>query len=619
MFNPIAIDSHPVAPRRDRPGRADAPARRSAAIELLAVPVADLGGGLRARLLGLHARDAADRGEPLSHGRRARTERGRGAAAAHGRARARAARARGPRERRAGRGPGPRLLARPLEPRSERADAPPRRERAPRRAARGARGLPRALRRAPTAAARAAAARCATAQRARSRRSARTAEARPRHRFARSLSPDPLRAAPVTELLYGRLEPSDVAAVEAALEPAEAALWETADAADRKRLALAFAAHHACEPALERTGLSAAMPPRTCTPWPGAPPRPAAPPTTPTWWPTRSRQSGLRARGRAWPASTSAARRGAWCACWRRPTRSSTGTAATRSRTRSSGRARTCPGSRSSRAPSTRRCPTRTGVRLRLRDLDLEPLRRGRGARLAARDAADRPARRPAAAHDPRRADDRAHPARGRALARAARGDRAARCPSTASGTPPSSARPGDHGVANPDWGTAFLTPEWLLAKLTPRVARGALPARAGSRATRTSTCSSAARRWPSVSVVDPGQGRRAAARRACSRPCARRATLELIVIDSGSRDGSLEIARAAGDELIEIAPARVRPRAHPQPGRRARVGRADLLPHAGRRARSPAGSTPTARRSRSTRAWAPPSARTCRNPARAR
>ena len=30
----------------------------------------------------------------------------------------------------------------------------------------------------------------------------------------------------------------------------------------------------------------------------------------------------------------------------------------------------------------------------------------------------------------------------------------------------------GDHGVANPDWGTAFLSPEWLLAKLHARLAR---------------------------------------------------------------------------------------------------------------------------------------------------
>ena len=27
----------------------------------------------------------------------------------------------------------------------------------------------------------------------------------------------------------------------------------------------------------------------------------------------------------------------------------------------------------------------------------------------------------------------------------------------------------GDHGVANPDWGTAFLSPEWLLARADAR------------------------------------------------------------------------------------------------------------------------------------------------------
>jgi SAM-dependent methyltransferase len=86
------------------------------------------------------------------------------------------------------------------------------------------------------------------------------AEERPPARFARTLSPDPLSGSPVTDLLYARLEPSDVAAVEAGLEPAEAALWETADAADRRRLTLAFAAHRRVQPALERSGLSAAMP-----------------------------------------------------------------------------------------------------------------------------------------------------------------------------------------------------------------------------------------------------------------------------------------------------------------------------------------------------------------------
>ena len=45
---------------------------------------------------------------------------------------------------------------------------------------------------------------------------------------------------------------------------------------------------------------------------------------------------------------------------------------------------------------------------------------------------------------------------------------------------------------------------------------------------------------------------------------------LEVLVIDSGSRDGSPEIARAAGAEVLEIAPRGVRPRAHAQPRRRA-------------------------------------------------
>ena len=79
--------------------------------------------------------------------------------------------------------------------------------------------------------------------------------------FPRTLSPDPLRATPVTDVLFARLTPADVAAVEAGLEPADAALWETADGPERQRLALAFAAHYGVRPALERSGLSAAVPP----------------------------------------------------------------------------------------------------------------------------------------------------------------------------------------------------------------------------------------------------------------------------------------------------------------------------------------------------------------------
>jgi SAM-dependent methyltransferase len=78
--------------------------------------------------------------------------------------------------------------------------------------------------------------------------------------FRRRLSPDLLRAAPVTELLYDRLTDEDVAAVEARLEPGEAAEWEVAEGHHRMRLALAFAAHHRIQPALERSGLSDATP-----------------------------------------------------------------------------------------------------------------------------------------------------------------------------------------------------------------------------------------------------------------------------------------------------------------------------------------------------------------------
>lgn len=80
-------------------------------------------------------------------------------------------------------------------------------------------------------------------------------------RYARTLSPDRLQAAPISELLYDRLDAGDVAAVEERLSASEAALWETASAQDRKRFTLAFAVHHELPGALERTGLLPAMPP----------------------------------------------------------------------------------------------------------------------------------------------------------------------------------------------------------------------------------------------------------------------------------------------------------------------------------------------------------------------
>ncbi len=80
--------------------------------------------------------------------------------------------------------------------------------------------------------------------------------------FLRALSPDPLRATPVTDLLYARLEDGDLRDLERRLSPRDAALWAAADEADRKRLALAFALHYGVRGALERTGLSPAEPPK---------------------------------------------------------------------------------------------------------------------------------------------------------------------------------------------------------------------------------------------------------------------------------------------------------------------------------------------------------------------
>ena len=47
----------------------------------------------------------------------------------------------------------------------------------------------------------------------------------------------------------------------------------------------------------------------------------------------------------------------------------------------------------------------------------------------------------------------------------------------------------------------------------------------------------------------------------------------EVLVIDSGSRDGSQELARAAGRRGARDRARGVRPRPHAQPGRRAHLG----------------------------------------------
>ncbi len=163
----------------------------------------------------------------------------------------------------------------------------------------------------------------------------------------------------------------------------------------------------------------------------------------------------------------------------------------------------------------------------------------------------------------------------------------------------------GDHGVANPDWGTAFLTAEWLLARPTPEWHVALFrPGRVEGNQDLYVLEPPVAER--PVSVVIPVEDGGPLLGRVLE-GCAPRASSSCVVIDSGST------RRLAGDRARARRPTRagdpagrVRARAHAQPGRRAHVGRADLLPHPGRGARSPAGSPPTARPSSSTRAWAP-------------
>lgn len=76
--------------------------------------------------------------------------------------------------------------------------------------------------------------------------------------FSRAFSPEALRASPVTDLLFGRLADDDVAAVEAR---AGKELPPGAGEVDRRRFLLSLGVHHGVEGVLERTGLTAAMPP----------------------------------------------------------------------------------------------------------------------------------------------------------------------------------------------------------------------------------------------------------------------------------------------------------------------------------------------------------------------
>ena len=76
--------------------------------------------------------------------------------------------------------------------------------------------------------------------------------------LARSMPPDPLRGAPVSDTLYERLRPEDVAAVEQAVAGSPTHL---AEGAERRRLVVNLGVHHGVTGVLERTGLTQAMPP----------------------------------------------------------------------------------------------------------------------------------------------------------------------------------------------------------------------------------------------------------------------------------------------------------------------------------------------------------------------
>jgi SAM-dependent methyltransferase len=79
--------------------------------------------------------------------------------------------------------------------------------------------------------------------------------------FHRVLSPEPPYSTPATDVLYERLDERSLAEVEAAMTAAEQGLWEAAGPGDQRRLALAFGVHHELVSVIEATGLSADRPP----------------------------------------------------------------------------------------------------------------------------------------------------------------------------------------------------------------------------------------------------------------------------------------------------------------------------------------------------------------------
>jgi SAM-dependent methyltransferase len=86
----------------------------------------------------------------------------------------------------------------------------------------------------------------------------RTFAATMEHRGMAALPPSTTEA---TDRLYARLDAADVAAIEAALDPADARTWAEAPEQDRRRLALAFGLHYDVPGVAAKTGLKALAPP----------------------------------------------------------------------------------------------------------------------------------------------------------------------------------------------------------------------------------------------------------------------------------------------------------------------------------------------------------------------
>ena len=87
------------------------------------------------------------------------------------------------------------------------------------------------------------------------------AEVRKARQWGRRRVPEHLDTHQVTDTLFERLTPDDVAAVEAAADDQQRALLHGAHSAHRRVLTLAFGVHHRVPAVLARTGLSPATPP----------------------------------------------------------------------------------------------------------------------------------------------------------------------------------------------------------------------------------------------------------------------------------------------------------------------------------------------------------------------